>query len=357
MRKYLKWYIAFPLLAWILFFVEIPELQSLIYSLETILLLICVVAAVHHSEVIAQRVGEPFGTIVLAVAITIIEVALIISLMIAGGEKALYLARDTVFAAVMIILNAIIGVCLLVGSIKYREQFFEIKSVNTALVCLISIVVFTLVLPNYTTSLNEAKYTTPQLFFAAFACLIIYATFLMIQTVRHRNYFEPVKIEGASSPSNEDNNTGNVFISILFLLVCLTIVVLLAKSLSPLIEETIAANGLPQALVGIIIALVVLLPEGLAAVKAAIRNDIQTSLNLSFGSALAAIGLTIPSVSIVSYIYDIDMILGLERKSLVLLALSLFIVLISLNRGKTNVLYGVVLIINFLAFIITTIFP
>ena len=357
MKKLLKWYIIVPLIAWVFFFLDIPELQALLHILKTILLLGCVIAAVHHSEIIAQRVGEPFGTIVLAIAITIIEVALIISLMLAGGEKALYLARDTVFAAVMIILNAIIGVCLLVGSFKYKEQFFEIKSVNTALVSLISIVVFTLVLPNFTTSLLEPKYTTPQLFFAAFACLIIYGTFLLIQTVRHRNYFQPVKVENSAGQVTKPLTQNNIYVSVLFLLVCLTIVVLLAKSLSPLIEETIIANNLPQALVGIIIALVVLLPEGLAAVKAAVRNDIQTSLNLSFGSALAAIGLTIPSVSIVSYIYDIDIILGLERKSLVLLALSLFIVMISLNRGKTNILYGVVLIINFLAFIITTIFP
>ncbi len=346
-----------PLLAWMAYGFDLPN-QGIYFQIITVVLLFgSVLAAVYHSETIAHKVGEPFGAIILAIAITIIEVALIISLMISGGEKAIFLARDTVFAAVMILLNGIIGICLLVGASKHFEQFFEMKSINTAMVSLVTIIVLTLVLPNFTTTLDAPKYTTPQLFFVAISCLIVYGTFLWVQTGRHQDYF--VLEENESQPKAEKTPSNHsIYVSLMFLLIGLGIVVLLAKSLSPLIETAVEDANLPQSLVGIIIATVVLLPEGLAAVNAAYKkNDIQISLNLALGSALAAIGLTIPSVAIVSYIYDIDIVLGLDRKSILLLALSIFIVVLSLSKGKTNLLYGVVLLVIFVTYIFTTIFP
>lgn len=349
------WTHVFPILTWVYYFSGFTATESWYSIIGGLLLIASVLSAVHHAEVVAHKVGEPFGTIILALAITIIEVALIISLMIAGGETAAALARDTVFAAIMLILNGIIGACLLVGSVKFHEQFFARTSANTALVSLVAILVLTMVLPNYTTSEVGAAFNDAQLIFVSIACLGIYATFLMIQTVRHRNYF---LAEGddeqqiAEPPSNT-----KAAVSFIYLLICLGAVVLLAKSLSPQIESIVQEIGAPKSLVGVIIAAVVLLPEGLAAIKAARRNRIQTSLNLSLGSALASIGLTIPCVSVVCIIFDLPLILGLDIKSMILLSLSVFIVMLSLSRGKTNILYGVVLLVNLMAYVFTIIVP
>lgn len=348
------WDKILPVLAIIAYALGFAEGSITLQFIVGFLLIGSVLSAVHHSEEIAHRVGEPFGTIILAVSITIIEVALIISLMLAGGEKAAYLARDTVFAAVMIILNAIIGICILIGTYKHFEQTFQKKSVNTALVSLVAILILTLVLPNFTSSAMPSRFSAPQLFFVAFACLVIYSTFLYVQTIRHRNYFlAEIKVEKEATHGPKYR----LLVNLVFLVISLTIVVLLAKSLSPTIEARIIEADLPQSLVGIIIATVVLLPEALAAIKAAYKNDIQTSLNLSFGSALAAIGLTIPSVAIVGTYFNIDITLGLDNKSMILLGLSIFTVMLSLSKGKTNIVYGVVLIVNFIAYLITTIFP
>ena len=353
-KKLFQWTLLFPSFAWTLYLSGLADDNVWFETLSGILLVTSVLSAVHHAEVVAHRVGEPFGTIILAIAITIIEVALIISLMIAGGGDTIFLARDTVFAAIMLILNGILGACLLIGGVKYHEQFFAKSSANTALISLVAILVLTLILPNYTTSIRGPIYTKPQLIFVALACLIMYGSFLLVQTIRHRNYFMPENDdeEHVEPPTNQQT-----LISLATLIACLGIVVLLAKSLSPAIEEMVKNAGLPKSLVGIIIAAVVLLPEGIAAIKAARRNDIQTSLNLSLGSALASIGLTIPSVVVVCILYDIPLVLGLDIKSTILLALSVFIAMLALSKGKTNILYGVVLLVNLAAYIFTIIYP
>lgn len=349
------WSLILPLLAWGLYFIGVSG-SGWLEVVAAILLAGSVLSAVYHAEVVAHKVGEPFGTIILAVAITIIEVALIISLMVAGGDNAAYLARDTIFAAIMLILNGILGLCLLIGGWKYREQFFGKKSANTALIVLVSILVLTLVLPNFTTSTPGPTYNDAQLIFVAIASLVLYSAFIMVQTVRHRDYFLADDDEDghhhAAPPSLKVTLT-----SLGFLLICLAIVVLLAKSLSPAVEGMVASIGAPASLVGVIIAAVVLLPEGLAAVRAASRNHLQTSLNLSLGSALACIGLSVPTVVAVCLIYDINLVLGLDIKSMVLLGLSVFIVMLSLNQGRTNILYGVVLLVNMAAYIFNIIVP
>ena len=349
------WSLILPLLAWGLYFIGVSG-SGWLAAVAAIFLAGSVLSAVYHAEVVAHKVGEPFGTIILAVAITIIEVALIISLMVAGGENAAYLARDTIFAAIMLILNGILGLCLLIGGWKYREQFFGKKSANTALIVLVSILVLTLVLPNFTTSTPGPTYNDAQLIFVAIASLVLYSAFIMVQTVRHRDYFLADDDEDghhhAAPPSLKVTLT-----SLGFLLICLAIVVLLAKSLSPAVEGMVASIGAPASLVGVIIAAVVLLPEWLAAVRAASRNHLQTSLNLSLGSALACIGLSVPTVVAVCLIYDINLVLGLDIKSMVLLGLSVFIVMLSLNQGRTNILYGVVLLVNMAAYIFNIIVP
>jgi len=354
LKELLQYTYIFPVLAVIYYFSGLMG-KGVIYDIVAgILLTLCVLSAVHHAEVVAHKVGEPYGTIILALCITIIEVALIISLMVAGGEQAITLARDTVFAAVMIILNGIIGICILIGGVKYYEQFFARTSATTYLVSIVSILVITLVLPNFTSSVNGPFYNDAQLIFVSIACLVIYGVFLMVQTVRHRSYFV---ITDENAAEHYVPNKTQAIVSFFFLVICLIIVVLMAKGLSGTIENMVQSIGAPKSLVGVIIAGVILLPEGLAAIRAARNNQIQSSLNLALGSALASIGLSIPAVSVVCIIYDIPLVLGLDKKDIILLSLSVFIVMLSLSRGKTNVLYGTVLLVNLAAYIFTVIVP
>ncbi len=351
------WTIALPLLAWIAYFSPISGLGIAYIIILTTLLIGSVLAAVHHAEVVAHRVGEPYGTLILALAITVIEVALIVSLMLTGGPETTALARDTVLAAVMIILTGMTGLCLLVGGVKYKEQEFSLSGISVSLVALTAILVLTLILPNYTTSKAGPFYSPVQLGFAAVLSLIIYGAFVLTQTVRHRDYFLPPGQDGNEDAHAEPPTNKTAALSGLLLLICLGIVVLLAKALAPDIENAVINAGAPKSLVGVIIAAVVLLPEGLAAYRAAKQNRLQTSLNLAMGSALASIGLTIPAVAIVAMITGMTITLGIDMKATVLLLLSLFIIVLSLKTGKTNMLQGVVLLVIFATYLFTIVVP
>ena len=317
-----------------------------------------VIASVHHAEVIAHRVGEPFGTLVLALAVTIIEVALIVSMMLSGGEETSGLARDTVFAAVMIILNGLIGASLLVGGRKHHVQEFKFEGINAALGTLTVIVVFTLILPNFSVSAPGPIYTRSQLIFVAVATLVLFAAFTVFQTIRHRDYFLPAEgeqdnpDEHATQPTNQEALT-----SLGLLLVALVAVVMSAKGISPTIEVALHAAGAPAATVGILIAAIVLLPESVAAIRAAHANRLQTSLNLAIGSAIASIGLTVPTVAVLSVIMGWPLALGVDMKSTVLLVLSLFVVSISLRTGRTTMLPGMVHLVMFAAYLFLSFVP
>ncbi|MGV0919186.1 calcium:proton antiporter [Empedobacter falsenii] len=358
----LVWTILIPIFGWLTYFGHY-YFSGTFYSLTLSFLLIgSVLAAVHHSEVIAYRVGEPFGTLLLAFAITVIEVALIISIMLgAKGLETITLARDTVYAAVMIIITGIIGGCLIIGSVKFKVQNFTLQGVSTALITLTSILIFVLILPNYTISHNGGEYTSIQLIFVSIISLGLYLGFTMMQTIRHRSYF--ISPENKLSKNSvlhklpEKPSRKEMYISIVFLILCLGIVVLLAKLLSKDVEHIVKWAGAPKSLVGVIIAGIVLLPECLAAFRAARNNQIQTSLNLAFGSALASIGLSIPVIAITSVVTGIRMSLGIDTKSTILLGLSLFIITISLATGKTNIMQGFVLISIFLIYLFTIIIP
>lgn len=350
------WAILFPALG-------VPVVLLSVYAMGTIgtivaavVLIGAVVAAVHHAEVVAHRVGEPFGTLVLAIAVTVIEVSLIVSLMLSGSGDVAALARDTVFAAIMIILNFIIGLCLLTGGITHGEQRFTLRGISAALATLAALVVLSLILPNYTTSAAGPTYAPSQLIFVAIVSLVLYGTFVLVQTVRHRDYFLPAgdiaPEEHAPPPSDR-----TAWTSFGILLVALVVVVLLAKGLSAQVEAAILAAGLPLAIVGVVIAALVLAPESLAAYNAARRDRLQTSLNLALGSALATIGLTIPAVAIVSLVLGLPLALGIGAKSMTLLALSLFVTTISLGTGRTTVLQGVVHLVIFAAYLFTTVVP
>ena len=351
------WSVAAPLVAWGLLGGASFDLGNA-YLLPMALGLIgAVLAAVHHAEVVAHRVGEPFGTLVLALAVTVIEVALIVSLMLAGGPQASALARDTVFAAVMIILNGIVGLCLIVGGARFGEQTFGLHGVSASLATLAAIVVLSLVLPNYTVSDPGPVYTPGQLAFIAIVSIGLYGTFVLVQTVRHRDYFLALAPPGDDAAHAAPPTRATTGVAAGLLIACLGVVVLLAKALAPDIERAVAAAHAPKALVGVIVAGVVLLPEALAALRAARANRLQTSLNLALGSALASIGLTIPAVAVVSIATGLTLTLGIDAKSTVLLVLSLFVSGLALATGRTTVLQGAVLLVIFATYLITTVVP
>lgn len=351
------WTVFFPLIGIVLLLLPVGTGSALYAGLLGIVLMTIVVSAVHHAEVVAHKVGEPFGTIILALAITVLEVSLIVSIMLTEGEKASALARDTVFAAIMLILTGIIGLCLLVGGYRFKEQQFVKQGVNASLVALTAIVLLTLVLPNYTTSEAGPVYNTSQLVFVAIISLVLYGGFIAVQTVRHRDYFLPAKEDGAAVEHAEPPSTPTAITSLVFLLLALAAVVLLSKKLSPNIEAMVDSIGAPQSLVGIIIAAVILFPEGLAAIRAARKNRLQTSLNLALGSALASIGLSIPAVAIVAYFSDFTITLGIDTKSTLLVMLSLFTISLSFGAGRTNILQGIVLLVILATYLFTTIIP
>lgn len=350
------WAWAWPSLAALLLLLQlIWHIGGLFALLEAIALIGAVFAAVYHAEVVAHRVGEPFGSLVLALAVTIIEVALIVSVMITGGLATSALARDTVFAAVMIVCNGIVGLCLLAGGMRHREQGFQLQGANAALSVLIAMTTLTLVFPNVTTTTAGPTFSESQLVFAAIVSLILYGSFLFVQTVRHRDYFLPVgggEEEHAAPPANR-----TALLSASLLLLSLVAVVGLAKALTPILERGIDTVGAPKSVVGIVIAGLVLMPEGLAAFRAARANRLQTSMNLALGSALASIGLTIPAVAAVSILMHNPLALGLMPKEIVLLAVTLIVSLLTLGTGRTTVLQGIVHLVLFAAFLFLAIVP
>ncbi|MET0838934.1 MAG: ionic transporter y4hA [Marmoricola sp.] len=333
---------------------------SVVLLLVALLLGAAVLAAVHHAEVVALRVGEPFGSLVLAVAVTVIEVALILTLMVSGGKDTSVLARDTVFAAVMITCNGIVGLCLLAGAVKFGTTHFNAEGTGAALATVITLATLCLVLPNFTTTTPGPEFSGSQLAFAAVASLALYLMFVVTQTVRHRDFFLPVTSRGklledeehAALPSNR-----RTMLSLGMLATSLAAVVGLAKVESKPIEEMVASVGLPQAVVGVVIALLVLLPESIAALNAARRGRTQISLNLALGSAMASIGLTIPSIAIASIWLDGPLELGLDPTHIVLLALTAVVSVLTVVPGRATRLQGGVHLVLLAAFLVLTVQP
>ncbi len=318
-----------------------------------------VLSAVHHAEVIAHKTGEPYGTLVLAISVTIIEVSLIIAMMIAGHEGAEFIARDAVFATVMIVINGVIGLCIFMGGFKHHEMTFRNEGTNSALAVLTALATFILVMPMVTTSTPGPDFTKGQLAFAGIASFALYGAFIFFQTVSHRDYYLPKaedkKVDSdahADKPSNLKTIT-----SLLLLLISLAVVVGLAEALNPAIEAGVKAAGAPKTVVGIAIAMLVLLPEGYAAVMAARANRLQSSLNLALGSALASIGLTIPTVAAFAIFFNLPLSLGISSLNMTLMYLSFFIGALTLAIGRTTLLQGVVHLIIFFEFLFLSLVP
>ena len=333
--------------------------QTWFILLLSIALIGAVLASVHHAEVIAHKTGEPYGSLILALAVTIIEVSLIASMMLAGHEGSEFIARDAVFATVMIILNGVIGLCIFIGGREHYEMGFRKEGAVSSLSVLATLVTFTLVMPIVTTSTPGPDFTTSQLAFAGIASFVMYGGFLFFQSVSHRDYYLP-QAKGVQHDENvhaEKPSNAKALQSLALLIVCLVLVVGLAKALSPAIESGVRAAGLPKTIVGITIALLVLLPESFAALRAAKANRLQSSLNLALGSALATIGLTIPAVAAIAIWFHLPLSLGISTLNITLLFLSIFVGGLTLSMGKTTVLQGAVHLAIFFEYLFSSIVP
>jgi Ca2+:H+ antiporter len=332
-----------------------PSAGGLVFAAVLLVILFgTVFAAVHHAEVIAERIGEPYGTLLLTLAVTIIEVALIATIML--GEKPVpTLARDTVFAVVMIVCNALVGVCILTGGLRYREQDVQVTGSNLYLSVLIVLATMTLIMPNYTLTTPGPVYSAVQLGFVSVVTLILYGVFLYTQTIRHRDYFINESAGAADDGTHGSNRT--FLLSILLLLVSLLAVVLLAKKFSLVVDAGAALIGAPPAFAGILVALLILLPESVAAISAARKNDLQKSINLALGSSLATIGLTVPAVAVAAYALDKQLVLGLKIQDMVLLVMTFFLSMLTFGTGRTNILFGLVHLVVFAVFVFLVFVP
>ena len=313
-----------------------------------------VFAAVHHAEVIAEKVGEPYGTLLLTLAVTIIEVALIATIML--GETAVpTLARDTVFAVVMIVCNGLVGICILVGGLRYREQDVQVSGSSLYLSVLFVMATITLIMPNYTLTTPGPSYSAAQLGFVSVVTLILYGVFLYTQTIRHRDYF----ISDAAGDADDGAHLSSrmLAMSMALLLVSLLAVVLLAKKFSLVVDAGTAMIGAPPAFAGVLVALLILLPESVAAISAARKNDLQKSINLALGSSLATIGLTIPAVAVAAYALAKQLVLGLDAQAMVLLLLTFILSMLTFGTGRTNILFGLVHLVVFAVFVFLVFVP
>src|ERR1700733_9863359 len=332
-----------------------PSPGGLVFAAVLLIILFgTVFAAVHHAEVIAERIGEPYGTLLLTLAVTIIEVALIATIML--GEKPVpTLARDTVFAVVMIVCNGLVGICILAGGLRHREQDFQISGSSLYLSVLIVLATMTLIMPNYTLTTPGPVYSAAQLGFVSVVTLILYGVFLYTQTILHRDYFIGGVAGDADNGAHASSRT--LLLSAVLLLVSLLAVVLLAKKFSLVVDAGAAAIGAPPAFAGILVALLILLPESVAAISAARKNDLQKSINLALGSSLATIGLTIPAVAAAAYTLDKQLVLGLDVQDMVLLVLTFLISMLTFGTGRTNILFGLLHLVVFAVFLFLVFVP
>lgn len=354
-------YFAIPLVSLALLGVfwnqSIPTLLLVMLGL---VLVVTVFVAVHHAEVVALRVGEPFGSLILAVAVTVIEVGMIIVLILEDPIAARDLPRDTVFAAVMITTTGIVGASLLVKTIRRKVASFNPEGVTGAVGALAALSVLSLVLPSVTTSAPGPTFTASQLAFAAIASLAMYLTFVAIQTVRHRDYFlPPARTNQRQSEDFHVNPPSSQVAawSLAALIGSLIAVVGLAKVTSPLITSVVSDLGLPQMVVAVSIAIVVLLPESVSALKAAYSGRTQTSLNLAYGSALASIGLTIPVIASISIFFNYQINLGLNPSEITLLFLTLIVSTLTVVQGKATLLQAAIHLVIFGSFLMVVFTP
>ncbi len=333
---------------------EIPVVETLNPILELVMLILGVVIAVHHAEEIARRLGEPFGTLVLTMAVTVIECSLILAVMLSGKGNPT-LARDTVFSVIMLVCNGLVGACFLIGGLRWGEQTFRATSARAYLMVLLPFGVLTMILPGFTTTTGGPFYSTAQIAFVSFVTLLLYGIFLYVQTVRHRGFFD---VEGAEEAvPDEAIDEVRSFAPYVLLAMALGAIVMLAKSFAGAIATGVEVIGAPGSIVGVIVAILVLLPESVTAIQAARADQLQRSINLALGSSLATIGLTFPAVGALSLVLGKPLVLALGSTEMVLLVLTLAVSIVTFSGGRTNILSGSVHLVLLATFLFLIFVP
>ncbi len=315
------------------------------------------VSVARHADCLAIKWGEPYGTLVLTLSAITIEVVMISTAML-HGENNPALGRDAIFSVVMIALNGFVGLVLLLGGLRHREQYYNLQGVNSYLNVIMTLSVLGLVLPNFTTTTGGPTLSIGQQIFLILMTLILYAIFLLIQTMRHRGYF--METEDAVLVTSPDHHSLHVYSTAFhapMLLLYLIVVILLAEKFAIPLDNSIEKFGLPQEFGGAMIAALVLTPEGIGAVQATLRNRLQRSINLLLGSVLATIGLTIPAVLTISLVTKRPVTLGVQGGNLPLLLLTLAACVVTFTSRKTNILQGCVHLLLFAVFVLLTFAP
>ncbi|MFC3711077.1 calcium:proton antiporter [Sphingoaurantiacus capsulatus] len=315
---------------------------------------------VHEAEEVAERLGEPLGTLVLTLSIVIIEVALISAVMLSAKDVPT-LGRDTMFAVLMIVLNGVVGICLLVGGLRFHQQTYNLQGASAYLAVIIPLAVIALVLPNFTTSTSVGTLSLMQAGFFSLFTIGLYASFLWLQTGRHQGFFLPIagkkdEEAGVAIPHHAPA-PGSTGFRILILVANILPIVLLAKSLAVLLDFGIEALGAPAALGGIIIAMIVFTPEGISALKAVAANQLTRAINLCLGAAASTLGLTVPAVLLIGLLTDQPVVLGLSGANMVLLAVTLILNTLTFSSGRTTMLEGTVHLSLFFVFLVLVFSP
>src|SRR5215831_3772701 len=327
-----------------------------VFALLFAVILWSAICVVRHADYLAIKLGEPYGTLILTLSAISVEVVMISTAML-HGENNPTLGRDAIFAVIMIALNGLVGLSLLLGGLRYREQHYNIQGVNAYLNVIMALAVLGLVLPNFTTSTTGPTFSTEQEIFFATVSLLLYAIFLLIQTLRHRGYFlDSTQTAGMHSPHHLPQMRSTGFHGLMLLLYLAAVISLAEKFAVPL-DNSIEKFQMPQAFGGAIIAALVLSPEGLGGIRASLHNQLQRSINILFGSVLATIGLTIPAVLMIGLLTKRSVALGLQGGNLPLLLLTLAVSVVTFTSRKTNVLQGCIHLLLFAVFVLLIFAP
>lgn len=334
---------------WIAAALDKPVMLIALLAVICGVILAAAIAIVRHADVLAHRLGEPAGTLLLTLAVTGLEVAMVAFVMSTGDEKPT-LARDTMFAVVMLVLNGFMGLALMLGGLRHREQKYNLQSANAFLVMILPLTVLGLILPNFTRSTAGPTLSTFQMVFLSLMSVGIYVIFLFVQNRRHRGFFI-MPGEEEDTAGTEHESPGSTFYHAAMLACYGLPLVLLAKQMAAPLDAMVIKLGAPTALGGFVMAVLVLTPESIAAVRAALDNRLQRSVNILLGSVLASIGLTIPLVIAVSLVTGRSLTLGLDSASTIMLVLSLLTSFLTFSLPRTNVLLGCVHLLLFGAYL------
>jgi Ca2+:H+ antiporter len=334
-----------------------PVVLTVVFLWLFAVILYSAICVVRHADCLAIKFGEPYGTLILTLSAISIEVVMISTAMLHGANNPT-LGRDAIFAVVMIALNGFVGLCLLLGGLRHREQYYNLQGVNSYLNVIMTLAVLGLILPNFTTSTTGPTFSTEQEVFLIVVSLLLYAIFLLIQTIRHRQYFlESNQVAMSANSMHRPRQLRSTAFHTAMLFLYMITVILLAEKFAIPLDNSIEQFGMPQEFGGAMIAALVLAPEGIGAIEATLRNQLQRSINILLGSVLATIGLTIPAVLTIGLITKRPVTLGVQGGNLPLLLLTLAVSVVTFTSRKTNVLQGCVHLLLFAVFILLIFAP